>query len=62
MSDLTSPQDAAKNILYPDVSPRGLRLGAILDSPVSDVTELIVLQEHMSQVKTDQLGTVGKHV
>ena len=60
--DLTSLQDARKNIHYPEFSSESILLEMFFDRPLRNVTETIVLGERMSTVKIDQFGTVAKNV
>ena len=60
--DLTSLQDAGENVHYPEISGESLRLEMFFERPLTNVTELIVLEERISTVKIDQFGTVAKYV
>ena len=60
--DLTSLQDAGKNVHYPEISGENLCLEMFFERPLTIVTELIFLEERISTVKIDQFGTVAKYV
>ena len=45
--DLTSLQDAGENVHYPDLSGESLRLEMFFERPLTNVTELIVLEERI---------------
>ena len=60
--DLTSPQDAAEHLHYPELSGESLRLEMIFQSPLAQVTEVIVLGERLSNIQIDKFGTVAKKV
>ena len=59
--DLTSMQvqDATENCHYPELVGEPLRLELNFTNPLENVTELIVLGEHMSPVAVDKFGVVG---
>ena len=58
--DLTSMQDATEH--YPELVEEPLRLERYLNSPLENVTEVIVLGERMSFVAVDKFGVEGKNL
>ena len=60
--DLTSLQDAAEQLHYPELSRESLRLEMFFQFPLEQVTEVIVLRERLSNVQIDNFGTVAKNV
>ena len=60
--DLTSLQDAAEQLHYPEFSGESLRLKMFFQFPLEQVTEVIVLGERLSNVQIDKFGTVAKNV
>ena len=60
--DLTSLQDAAEQLHYPELSGESLRLEMFFQFPLEQVTEVIVLGERLSNVRIDKFGTVAKNV
>ena len=60
--DLTSLQDAAEQLHYPELSGENLRLEMFFQFPLEQVTEVIVLGERLSNVQIDKFGTVAKNV
>ena len=60
--DLTSMQDATEHCHYPELIGEPLRLELYFSSPLENVTEVIVLVEHMSSVAVDMFGVVGKNL
>ena len=60
--DLTSRQDTAENIRYPELVEEPLRLLLKLEVPLGCITELIVLGERISSDEVDNLGVAGKNV
>ena len=60
--DLTSLQDAAEHLHYPELSGESLRLEMFFQFPLEQVTEVIVLVERLSNIKIDKFGTVAKNV
>ena len=60
--DLTSLQDAAEQLHYPELSGESLRLEMFFQFPLGQVTEVIVLGEILSNVQIDKFGTVAKNV
>ena len=60
--DLTSLQDAAEQLPYPELSGENLRLEMFFQFPLEHVTEVIVLGERLSNVQIDKFGTVAKNV
>ena len=60
--DLTSLQDAAEHLHYPELSGESLRLEMFFQFPLEQVTEVIVLGERLSNVQIDKFGTVAKNV
>ena len=58
--DLTSLQDAAEQLHYPELSGESLRLEMFFKLPLEHVTEVIVLGERLSNVQIDKFGTVAK--
>ena len=64
--DMTSLQDAAEQLHYPEHNGESLRLEIFFQFPLEQVTELIVLGEMLvlglSKVQIDKFGTVAKNV
>ena len=60
--DLTSLQDAAEQLHYPELSGESLRLEMFFKFPLEHVTGVIVLGERLSNVQIDKFGTVAKNV
>ena len=60
--DLTSLQDAAEHLHYPELSGESLRLEMFFQFPLEQVTEVIVLGERLSNVQIEKFGTVAKNV
>ena len=60
--DLTSLQDAAEHLHYPELSGESLRLEMFFQFPLEQVTEMIVLGERLSNIQIDKFGTVAKNV
>ena len=60
--DLTSLQDAAEQLHYPELGGESLRLEMFFQFPLEQVTEVIVLGERLSNVQIDKFGTVAKNV
>ena len=60
--DLTSLQDAAEHLHYPELSGESLRLEIFFQLPLEQVTEVIVLGERLSIIQIDKFGTVAKYV
>ena len=60
--DLTSLQDAAEQLHYPEFSGESLRLEMFFQFPLEQVTEVIVLGERLSKIQIDKFGTVAKNV
>ena len=58
--DLTSLQDAAKQLHFPELSGESLRLELFFEFPLEQVTEVIVLGERLSNIQIDKFGTVAK--
>ena len=58
--DLTSLQDAAEQLHYPELSGVSLRLERFFQFPLEQVTEVIVLGERLSNIQTDKLRTALK--
>ena len=58
--DLTSPQDAAEQLQYPELKGESLRLEMFFQFPLEQVTEVIVLGERLSNVQIDKFRTVAK--
>ena len=58
----TSMQDATEHCHYPEIFGEPLRLELYFNSPLQNVTELIVLGERMSSVAVDKFGFVGKNL
>ena len=48
--DLTSKQDAAEQLHYPELSGESLGLETFLQFPLEQITEVIVLEERLSNV------------
>ena len=57
---LTSLQDAAELLHYPEISGESLRLEIIFQFPLEQVTEVIVLRERLSNIQIDKFVTVAK--
>ena len=60
--DLTSLQDAAEHLHYPELSGESLRLEMFFQFPLEQVTEVIVLGERLSNIQIDKFGTVAENV
>ena len=60
VSDLTSLQDAAERLHYPEFSGESLRLEMYFQFSLEQVTEVIVLGERLSNVQIDKFGIVVK--
>ena len=60
--DLTSLQDAAEQLHYPELSGESLRLEKIFQFPLEQVTEVIALGQRLSNIQIDKFGTVAKNV
>ena len=60
--DLTSLQDAAEQLHYPELSGGSLRLEKFFQFPLEQVTEVIVLEGRLSNVQIEKLGRVAKNV
>ena len=60
--DLTSLQDAAEQLPYPELIGESLRLEVFFQFPLEQVTEVIVLGERLSNIQIDKFGTVAKNV
>ena len=60
--DLTSLEDAAEHLHYPELSGESLRLEMFFQFPLEQVTEVIVLGERLSNIQFDKFGTVAKNV
>ena len=60
--DLTSLQDAAEHLHYPELRGESLRLEMFFQFPLEQVTEVIVLGERLSNIQIDKFGTVAKNV
>ena len=60
--DLTSLQDAAEHLHYPELSGESLRLEMFFQFPLEQVTEVIVLGERLSNIQIDKFETVTKNV
>ena len=60
--DLTSLQDAAEHLHYPELSGESLRLEMFFQFPLEQVTEVIVLGERLSNIQIEKFGTVAKNV
>ena len=60
--DLTSLQDAAGQLHYPELSGENLRLKKFFQLLLEQVTEVIVLGERQSNIEIDKFGTVAKNV
>ena len=58
--DLTSLQDAAEQLQYPEFFGESLRLEMFFEFPLEQVTEMIVLGEKLSNLQIDKFGTVAK--
>ena len=57
--DLTSLQDAAEQLHYPEVSGKSLRLEMFFQFPLVLVTDVIVLGERLSNIQIDKFETVA---
>ena len=60
--DLTSLQDAAEQLQYAELRGESLRLEKFFQFPLKQVTEVIVLEEKLSNIQIDKHGTVAKIV
>ena len=60
--DLTSLQDAAEQLPYPELSDESLRLEVFFQFLLKQETEVIVLGERLSKIQIDNLGIVAKNV
>ena len=60
--DLASMQDGIDHCHYPEVIEEPLRLELYFNSPLENVTEVIVLGERMFGVAVDKFGVVGKNL
>ena len=60
--DLTSLQDAAEHLHYPELSGESLRLEMFFQFPLEQVTELIFLGERLSNIQIDKFRTVAQNV
>ena len=60
--DLTSLQDAAEQLHYPELSGESLRLEKFFHFPLEQVTEVIVSGKRLPNVQIDKFGTVAKNV
>ena len=60
--NLTSLQDAAEQLYYPELSGEILRLEMFFCFLLEQVTEVIVLGERRSKIQIDKFGTVAKNV
>ena len=58
--DLTSLQDAAEQLHYPELIGESLRLEIFFQFPLEQVTEVIVLGERLSNNQIDKIGTIAK--
>ena len=57
---MTSLQDAAEQLHYPEFSGESLRLEMFFQFPLEQVTEVIVLGERLSNFQIDNFGTFAK--
>ena len=60
--DLTSLQDAAEQLHYPELTGESLRLELFFEFPLEQVTEVIVLGERLSNIQIDKFGKIAKNV
>ena len=60
--DLTSLQDAAEQLHYPELTGESLRLELFFEFPLEQVTEVIVLGERLSNIQNDKFGKFAKNV
>ena len=60
--DLTSLEDAAEQLHYPELSGESLKLEIFFQYPLEQVTEVIVLGERLSNIPIGKFGTVAKNV
>ena len=58
--ELTSLQDAAEQLPYPELSGESLRLEMFFQFPLERVTEVILLGEKLSNIHIEKFGTVAK--
>ena len=58
---MTSIQDAAEQLYYPELSAESLRLEMFFQFALEQVTELIVLGERLSNIQINKIGTVAKN-
>ena len=59
---MTSLEDAAEQLPYPEHSGESLRLETFSQFPLDQVTEVIVLGERLSNDQIDKKGTVAKRL
>ena len=59
--DLTSLQDAAEQLHYPELSGESLRFEMFFQFPLEQVTEVIVLGERLSNIQIEKFGTIAKN-
>ena len=59
---MTSLQDAAELVQYPELSEESLRLEMFFQFSSKHLMEVIVLGERLSNVQDEKLGTVAKIV
>ena len=59
--DLTSLQDAAEQLHYPELREESLRLEMFFQFPLEQVTEVIVLGERLSNAQIHKFGTIAKN-
>ena len=59
---LTTLQDAAEQLHYPELSGESLRLEMFFQISLEQVTEAIVLGERLSVIQIEKFGTVAKNV
>ena len=60
--DLTSMQDTTEHCHYLQLIGEPLRLELYFNSPLENITEVLVLGERMSSVAVDKFGGVGKNL
>ena len=60
--DMTSLHGAAEQLRYPELSGECLRLEMFFQFPLEQITEVIVLGERLSNIESDNFGTVAKNV
>ena len=60
--NLSSLQDAAEQLYYPELSGESLRLERFFEFPLEQVTKAIVLGERLTNFQIDKFGKVAQNV